>query len=61
MRIFIAKPRGDVEHRADSCIVEPALEADCAKRGEAVRYADAEVDGAHRCHVSVKAALRPSL
>ena len=35
---LVAKPRGDVRHRANGGVVEPALEADGAERGEAVRY-----------------------
>jgi hypothetical protein len=41
---LVAKPRGDVRHRANGGVVEPALEADGAERGEAVRYPDAEAD-----------------
>ena len=41
---FIAKPRGDVGNRPDSCIVEASLEADGAERSEAVRNADAEAN-----------------
>jgi hypothetical protein len=48
---FVAKPRGDVGNRSDSSIVEPALEADCAERSKAVRYA------ARRLQVAVKAPI----
>ena len=41
---FVAKPRGYIGHRPDSGIVEPALEADGAQRGKAVRNADAEAN-----------------
>ena len=41
---LIAKPRGNVGYRPDGGIVEAALEADGAKRGKPVRYADAEAN-----------------
>ena len=41
---FIAEARGYIGHRPDSGIVEPALEADGAQRGKAVRDADAEAN-----------------
>ena len=55
---FIAQTRGDVGNGADSGIVKAALKADSAKRGEAVRYADAEANACpHRRHVSVNAPM----
>jgi hypothetical protein len=41
---LVAKPRGDVRHRANGGVVEPSLEADGAERSETVRYADAEAN-----------------
>jgi hypothetical protein len=50
---FVAEARGDVGHRADSGIIEAALEADCAERSEAVRDPDTEAnvmpEAAPRC------------
>ena len=55
---FVAKARGDVGHRPDGGIVEAALEADGAERGEAVRNADAEANLVpQRRHVSVNAPM----
>jgi hypothetical protein len=36
------QPRGELRHRANSGIVEAALEADCAQSDKAVRYTDTE-------------------
>jgi hypothetical protein len=41
---LITQPRGDVGRSADSGVIETPLEADCAERGKAVRYADAEAN-----------------
>jgi hypothetical protein len=41
---FIAQPRGNVGYRADGGIIEASLEADGAKRGEAVRDTDAKAN-----------------
>jgi hypothetical protein len=39
---FVAQSRGDVRNGPNGSVVEPALEADGAEGGEAVRDADAE-------------------
>ena len=44
---LIAKARGDIRNGADSGVVEPALEADGAKRSKPMRYADAEANLVH--------------
>ena len=41
---FIAKSRGNIRHRPDSGLVEPALEADGSERSEAMRNPDAEAN-----------------
>ena len=41
---FVTQPRGNVGYRANSGIVEPALEADSAKRGKAVCCVDTEAN-----------------
>jgi hypothetical protein len=41
---FVAEARGDVRNGPDGGIVKSALEADGAKRSEAVRYTDAEAN-----------------
>jgi hypothetical protein len=41
---FVTQPRGNVGYRANSRIVKPALEPDCAERSEAVRNPDAEAN-----------------
>src|SRR6185369_1253108 len=41
---FVAKARRNIGYRADGCVIEPTLEADCAESGEAVRNTDAEAN-----------------
>ena len=41
---LVAQPRGDVGHRANSCVIKASLEADGAERRKAVRDADAEAN-----------------
>ncbi len=55
---LVAKARGDIRNGTDSGVVEPVLEADCAERSEAVRYADAEaISCPRRLRVGVKAPM----
>ena len=55
---LVAKARGDIGYRPDGRVIEAPLEADCAERGKAVRYADAETNLVPQSvQVSVKAPM----
>src|SRR5262245_15561344 len=41
---FVAQPRGDIGYRSDGGVIETSFKANGAKRGKAVRNADAKTD-----------------